>query len=82
MLWTKREESGTNGAKTGEARVVAEQREVRPNAFVAVENISSVIAQNGRRYKNNAIQTVNKGRETPSLDASSHRECGPGSSIS
>ena len=71
--------SGTPDGDTGKAEAVAkgvvEGTETRLNAFAVEEIISSVIVQNCRAFVPSTIKNNSKGRETPSLAASSHKGC-------
>ena len=83
MQWTKRihgrsEILEDNTSKSeAVAKGVVEGIETRQNAFAVGEIISSVIVQNCRIFEQSTIKSNNKGRETPSLAASSHRERRP-----
>ena len=71
--------SGIQGGDTGKAEAVAkgvvEGIETRQNAFAVGEIISSVIVLSCKIFEQSTIKSNSKGRETPSLAASSHREC-------
>ena len=71
--------SGIQDGGTSKAEAVAkgevEGTETRQNAFAAEEIISSVIVQNCKVYEQSTIRSNSKGREMPSLAASSHKGC-------
>ena len=71
--------SGIQDGDTGKAEAVAkgvvEGTETRLNAFAVEEIISSVIVQSCKIFVQSTIKNNSKGRETPSLAASSHKGC-------
>ena len=84
MQWIRRIHGGS-GIPEGdtskgevEDKGVVEGIETRRNAFAVEEIISSVIVLNYKIFVKSTIKKDSKGRETPSLAASSHRKCRPG----
>ena len=80
MQWTRKihGRSGIPEGNTGKGQAVAkgmvEGTETRQNAFAVEGIISSVIVLNCKIFEQSTIKSNSKGRETPSLAASSHRE--------
>ena len=58
-----------------EDKGVVEGTETRQNAFAVEEIISSMILLNCKIFGQSTIKSNSKGRETPSLAASSHKGC-------
>ena len=93
QLIKRRLRSRTRGDRIGvdvdtdvEADVVADavpsRGRVRLDVFAAGVSTSSEIAPSGRESRKIARSLSKRSRETPSLVTSSHREWGPGKSIS
>ena len=83
MHWIKSHRgSGTIKGNIGKGEVedkgVVEGTKTHQSAFAVEEIISSMIVLNYKIFVKSTIKRDSKGRETPSLAASYHRECRPG----